>query len=202
MLRFWTALCFFALFAGAAQAQSRGTVILVPGSGGGTPNDFLVRNQHRYEAAGFATRIAVGSSAVQSAAASARGGRLYAVGMSAGATHLAEAIARGARFDRVVFVSGGYLPASSASAIGSGVIASLGSPARLPPTLAVHNRNDACPNTPPEGARRFVAWSQGKARLQLLASSAMQSPPCRARSPHGFLGADAQATGAIIGFLR
>jgi len=84
MLRFWTALCFFSLFAGAAQAQSRGTVILVPGSGGGTPNDFLVRNQHRYEATGFATRIAVGSSAVQSAAASARGGRLYAVGMSAG----------------------------------------------------------------------------------------------------------------------
>jgi len=199
--RSWIALLFLALAAGAAQAQSRATVILVPGSGGGTANDFLVRNQHRYDAAGFETRVAVGSSAVQAAAASARG-KVYAVGMSAGTTHLAEAIARGAHFDRIVFVSGAYLPPPSASAVGSGVIAALGSPARLPPTLAVHNRNDMCPSTPPEGARQFVAWSKGRVRLQFLASSAAQSPPCRARSPHGFFGADAQATSAIIGFLR
>jgi hypothetical protein len=202
MSKLWIALCLLLAAGGPAQAQSRGTVILVPGSGGGTPNDFLVRNQQAYEAAGFTTRIAVGSAAAQNAAASAGGGKVYGVGMSAGATHLAEAIAGGARFDRVVFVSAAYLPPPSNSAVGSGVIATLGSPARLPPTLAVHNRNDICPNTPPEGARRFVAWSKGRARLQFLASSAMQSPPCRARSPHGFLGADAQATRTIIGFLR
>ena len=201
MSSFWTTICSFLVLAGSAQAQSRGTVILIPGSGGGTPNDFLVRNQQAYKAAGFVTRIAVGGAAARSSAASA-GGKVYAVGMSAGGTHLAEAIAGGARFDRVVFVSAAYLPPRSSSAVGSGVIATLGSPARLPPTLVVHNPNDACPNTPPEGARRFVEWAQGRARLQFVASTAAQSPPCRARSPHGYFGADAAATGAIVGFLR
>lgn len=186
-----------------AFAQSRGVVVLVVGAGGARPNDFLVRNEAAYRAAGFETVVVVGASATASAAQARRAGKIYAVGMSAGATHLAQAIASGARFDRVVFVSGAYVqPSRRQSGVGSGVIASLGDPALLPPTGVVHNRNDACVLTPPDGVGMFVDWAKGRVKAQWVASTAIQSAPCHARSPHGYFEADDAATRAVLGFLR
>lgn len=187
----------------ASLAQSRGVVVLVPGAGGARPNDFLVRNQAAYRAAGFQTVIAVGASEAARAAQSQHSGKIYAVGMSAGATHLAQAIAAGARFDRVVFVSAAYVqPLRRQSGVGAGVMVSLGDPALLPPTGVVHNSNDACVLTPPGGVGMFVDWARGRAKAQWVASTATQSEPCHARSPHGYFEADDAATRAVLGFLR
>ncbi|MCC6887222.1 MAG: hypothetical protein IT536_01585 [Hyphomicrobiales bacterium] len=101
------------------QAGAAEIAILMPGSSGIVPGDFLVRNEASFKRAGLRTVLTTSPAGV-------------------------------------VFVSGVY----------ARVMAALGTPDRLPATLAVHHARDACKFTLPGATSEFVAWTRGKARLQ------------------------------------
>ena len=158
-------------------------------------NDFLVRNKGRIGGSGVSVVVTTSSAqaASLSQSASAKGRRVVLVGMSRGTIDVANALAAGARANGVVLVSGLY----------SKVQASLGSPTRLPPTLVVHHRQDACQFTPASGATSFVAWSGGKATAQWIDNQGTPVPnPCGPRGAHGFFMQDGAAVSAINGFIR
>jgi hypothetical protein len=179
--------------AGSATAAS--VAVLMPGSSGIVPGDFLVRNQARFERAGIRTIMTTSpaTAAETVAAEAAQGRKVVIVGMSKGSVDAAEAIAGGARPAGVVLVSG----------IRSRVMAALGSPDRLPATLVVHHSRDICRFTLPADASDFVKWARGKARLQWINTSGEPSDnPCNARGAHGFFRQDGPAVSAIIAFVR
>lgn len=176
-------------------AAAANVAILMPGSSGIVAGDFLVRNEGRFKSAGIRTVMTTSpaTAAEAVAAEAAQGRKAVIVGMSKGSVDAAAAIAAGARPAGVVFVSG----------IHSRVIATLGSPDRLPATLVVHHSRDACRFTLPAGATEFVAWARGKARLQWINTDGAPSDnPCNARGAHGFFRQDGPAVSAIIGFVR
>jgi hypothetical protein len=186
------AIAWLSQFGPAAAAN---VAVLMPGSGGGTPGDFLVRNEGRFRGAGIRTIMTTSpSSAAETIAAeTSQGRKIVIVGMSKGAVDVASALASGARPSGAVFVSG----------IHSMVIATLGSPGRLPATLVVHHSQDACRRTPPSDASRFVAWSGGKARIQWINTTGQPSNnPCNAQGAHGFFRQDGPAISAIISFIK
>jgi len=177
------------------SAAAANVAVLMPGSSGIVPGDFLVRNEGRFRGAGIRTIMTTSpSSAAEAIAAeTSQGRKIVIVGMSKGAVDVASALASGARPTGAVFVSG----------IHSMVMATLGSPSRLPPTLVVHHSQDACRRTPPSGASSFVAWSGGKARMQWINTSGQPSAnPCNAQGAHGFFRQDGPAVSAIIGFVK
>lgn len=178
----------------AAQAQER-VAILMPGAGGGLPNDFLVRNKARIESAGIRAIMTTSpSQAVSiSQAESAKGNKVVLVGMSLGVTHAASALAAGAKVNGAVLVSGMYNEAK----------ANLGSPSRLPNTLMIHHSADLCPVTSPDIARSFASWSGGKARIQWInVTGTSEGRYCGARAAHGFYQKDGPAISAMIGFIK
>jgi dienelactone hydrolase len=179
--------------------QVQTTLVLVPGAGGASPNDFLIRNKGNFEANGFSIVVALTAEDARSAAASAasQGSRVVLVGMSAGTPTVAEALASGAPVTRAVLVSGPLMPPGIR---GRSVVGSLGTPAALPPTLVVHHRQDACPLTPPEGVAPFVSWSRGRARAAWVSGNA--GGPCGPISAHGYIGQDGAAIAAISRFAR
>jgi hypothetical protein len=71
----------------------------------------------------------------------------------------------------------------------------------LPRTLVLHNRNDACELTPVSAVEPFVKWSGGKATVTWIGGSGTGKDPCGPNSAHGFMGADAEVVGAIVGFV-
>jgi hypothetical protein len=181
------------VWSGAATAAN--VAVLMPGSSGIVPGDFLVRNEARFNAAGIRTVLTTSSSTAAEtvAAEAAQGRKVVIVGMSKGTVDVAAAIAGGARPSGAVFVSGIY----------PRVIATLGSPDKLPATLAVHHSRDVCKFTLPSDASAFAAWSRGKARLQWINTSGEPSSnPCNAQGAHGFFKQDGPAVSAIIGFVR
>lgn len=182
--------------AGAAGSA----VVLVPGAGGATPNDFLIRNQEAFVRYGL--EVVVATSAGDAASASsrlrARGQKVTLVGMSAGTPTVAEAIASGASPNRVVLVSGTLMPGRANRSVAE----ALRTPSRLPTTLVVHNRADRCPLTPPEAVPEFIRWSGGRARVSWVSSGGGPGGPCGPLSAHGFYGNDAQAVAAIAAFAK
>src|SRR5262245_60919712 len=90
---------------GAAAAAD--VAVLMPGSHGITPGDFLVRNEERFKRAGIRTIMTTSSATAGETVASeaAQGRKVVIVGMSRGAVDAAAAIAAGARPAGVVFVS-------------------------------------------------------------------------------------------------
>jgi predicted esterase len=179
-----------------AQAQQRGPfAVLMPGSGGIVPGDFLVRNEARFTAAGIETKLTTSPAEAVAlvSAARASGRKTVIVGMSRGALTTASAIAAGASASGAVFVSGDLARVS----------AQLGAPSKLPPTLVVHHRRDGCRSTSPAGVEPFVRWSGGRARVQWIDTTGNDNTdPCRAASAHGFYRVDGPAVSAIIGFIR
>src|SRR5688500_13985574 len=127
MRQFLASLTVLALvWAGSAgSAVAANVAILMPGSAGIAPGDFLVRNQNRFEQAGIRTIMTTSpaTAAAAVAAEAAQGRKTVIVGMSKGSGDAAEATSAGARPAGVVLVSG----------IHSRVIAALGTPAELPP---------------------------------------------------------------------
>jgi hypothetical protein len=179
----------------AVAQDKRKLAILIPGAGGATPIDFVVRNQARIEAAGFATQVTTSSGTAGSLAAEARqqGRKVVVVAMSRGVTTAASMLAAGVAMNGVVLVSGVGL---------DDMPGQLGSAARLPPTLVVHHQRDACPLTTPESAARFARWGGGKVRLRWITNSGRPVPnPCGPRGAHGFFLQDGAAVSAIISFI-
>lgn len=127
----------------ASAQQSQTVAILMPGASGGGPNDFLIRNRGRIGGSGIETVVTTSPSQAANLARSEKqkGRKVVLVGMSLGALHVGQAIAAGAAADGAVFVSGPL----------RNVAGAIGSAAKLPPSLVVHHRNDACEKTPPSG---------------------------------------------------
>lgn len=169
-------------------------VILMPGAGGATPSDFLVRNKGRIGGAGVSTVVTTssGQAAALSREAFTKGRKVVLVGMSRGSIDVANALAAGAKANGVVLVSGAYAK----------VRASLGSLARLPATLVVHHRADQCSATPASGVDSFVAWSGGRVSTRWIDNRGQAVPnPCGPRGAHGFFMQDGAAVAAINGFV-
>ena len=180
-------------FSNSVFAQGK-TVILMPGAGGATPIDFLVRNQNRIGGAGVSVIVTTssGEAASLSQAEAAKGRKVILVGMSRGTIDVANAIASGAKADGAILVAGAY----------DNVRSALGSPSRLPRTLLVHHRGDECNATPPSAAGSFVAWSGGKASVRWISNQGAPVPnPCGPRGAHGFYMQDDSAVSAINGFI-
>src|SRR5262249_7220687 len=115
------------------------------------------------------------------------------VGMSKGSVDAASALASGAKPAGVVIVSG----------IHARVMATLGSPDRLPATLVVHHSRDVCKFTLPVGAQQFVAWSRGQARLHCTSPGGGASAALRAaRGALGFSGRGGRGVAAIVAFFK
>ncbi len=168
--------------------------ILMPGAGGATESDFLVRNKGRIGGAGVSVVVTTSSeqAASLSQSASAKGRKVFLVGMSRGSIDVANALAAGAKTNGVVLVSGAY----------SKVQSSLGSPSRLPATLVIHHRNDQCQATPASAVAPFVEWSGGRASTQWIVNQGTPAPnPCGPRGAHGFYTQDGAAVSAINGFI-
>lgn len=184
-----------ALLGQIGTAAAANVAVLMPGSSGIVPGDFLVRNEARFQRSGIRTIMTTSPSSAAASIASetAQGHKIVLVGMSKGTVDAASALASGARPTGVVFVSGIY----------SRVIPTLGSPDRLPATLVVHHSNDICKFTLPSGAQNFVSWARGKARLQWINTTGEPSSnPCNAQGAHGFFKKDGPAVSAIIGFIK
>jgi hypothetical protein len=185
-----------------APPHPRASAVLMPG-GPGTwnPIDFVVRNQRRLAAAGIATlgipRSTDAAAAIRYMERVARPVTLVAI--SRGTLAAAQALAAGARPDRVVFISGFMAPAGEPSVPGI-----LGSPARLPSTLVLTNTADECPMTSTAGARAFKQWAGRRVRLTVvtLPSPRDGARPCGAFASHAYFGHDAEAIARIVPFIR
>lgn len=159
----------------------------------------LVRTREDYARRGFA--VLVPDVGFDLGALVAYMGRIkrpvVVVGTSRGTQRAARGLAGGARPDKLVLTSG-FL--SDASGGRENVIAILGDPALLPPTLVVHHRQDGCKLTQPAGVEPFLAWAHGKARAQWLSGGAPEGDPCESLSAHGFMGLDEQVVSIVSGF--
>ena len=178
----------------SAVAQGK-VAILMPGAGGATPIDFLVRNQGRIGGPGVSVIVTTSSSEAASISLSeaAKGRKVILIGMSRGTVDVANAITAGAKADGVVLVSGAY----------DNVRSRLGSPTSLPRALIVHHRADECHVTPPTAVDPFVAWSGGKASVRWISNQGSPVPnPCGPRGAHGFYMQDGAAVAAINGFIQ
>ncbi len=179
----------------AVPAWAQTAAILIPGAGGPVPSDFLMRNRSAFAGAGVETFVAntPQEAVALSAKLKASGRRVVMVGMSRGGWMAAGALASGAKVDGVVFVSTGLNQARQR----------IGSPARLPPALIVHHRNDGCDKTAPGEVQGFAAWSGGRARVAWIDTQGREAPnPCGPRGAHGFYMQDGPAVGAILAFVR
>ncbi len=179
-------------------ANARASAILIPGKGGVRPDDPLLRNRAALNAAGIATLTVPHGTVIGHAVQYMRKVKepVALVGMSAGVSLAARAVGNGAKPDSLVLISGslmapGKMPAQDV----------LKTPSVLPRTLVLHNRNDACDLTPVSAVEPFVKWSGGRASLQWIGGSGTGKDPCGPNSAHGFMGADGQVVGAIVGFI-
>jgi hypothetical protein len=119
------------------------------------------------------------------------------VATSRGTLRAAEGIARGALPDALVLTSG-MLTSESGSA--ENVVAILGSPGILPPTLVIHHRHDGCRVSQPAGVEPFIRWAAGRARVVWLDGGMSTGDPCRPPSHHGFNGIDDQVVALTAEF--
>jgi hypothetical protein len=191
-----------------AGGKPSGAIVLLAGGDGqiGVGSDGsiaqqgnqLVRTRKAYAARGFAVLVPEGNVNVAAAVKlMSKYGPVTLVGTSRGTQRAARGIAAGARPARLVLTAG-FL--SDASGDTDNVMAILGSPAALPPTLVVHHKHDGCRVTRPEGVAPFLAWAKGKARVVWLSGGRDEGNPCQARGHHGFAGIDSQVVSAVAGF--
>jgi hypothetical protein len=179
-------------------ANARASAILVPGKGGIDPSDPLLRNRAALNAQGIATLTVPHGTVLGEAVQYMRKVKepVALVGMSAGVSFAARGVGNGAKPDSLVLISGsltapGKLPAQDA----------LKTPSVMPRTLVLHNKNDTCDLTPVASVEPFVKWSGGRASVVWIGGSGGGKDPCGPNSAHGFMGADSQVVGAIVGFV-
>jgi hypothetical protein len=81
---------------------------------------------------------------------------------------------------------------------------SAGANAIAVPTLVVANSSDSCTASPPSDAQALLAAMASSPRKEvvLFDSSAIQSRPCEALSPHGYLGIEASVIGRIAAWIN
>ncbi|HEX5777825.1 MAG TPA: alpha/beta hydrolase [Xanthobacteraceae bacterium] len=179
-------------------ANARASAILIPGKGGVSPDDPLLRNRAALNAQGIATLTVPHGTVIGEAIKYMRTVKepVGLVGMSAGVSFAGRAVGRGAKPDSVVLISGSLMPPGKLPAQQG-----IKSPSAMPRTLVLHNKNDACDLTPVSAVEPFVKWAGGRASLQWIGGSGGGKDPCGPNSAHGFMGADGQVVGAIVGFI-
>ena len=71
------------------------------------------------------------------------------------------------------------------------------------PALVVANSRDGCSASPPSDAPRLLAAMAGSPRKEMILfdSSAIQSDPCQALSPHGYLGIESSVVARIAAWI-
>jgi hypothetical protein len=186
------------------------SIILMPGGDGrigAAPNGVitsltgnqLVRSRHAYVARGRTVLVIDAAvelgRAIQYMTAIAR--PVTVVATSRGTLRAAKGIARGALPNALVLTSG-LLTSESGSA--ENVVAILGSPSILPPTLVIHHRHDGCRVSQPAGVEPFILWAGGRARVAWLDGGISTGDPCQGRSHHGFNGIDEEVVGLAADF--
>ncbi|CAD5300382.1 conserved hypothetical protein [Bosea sp. 62] len=190
----------------------KGSVILLTGGDGrlevgsgarfGKAGDnILIRNRDAFVAQGYNVLLAeIGtnlSAAVDHMAAIKR--PVIVIATSKGTQRAAEGIVGGAMPDRLVLTSG-FL--SKASGPDDTVQSILGTPNRLPRTLALHHREDRCRWTLPAGVAPFQAWAGGRVQVEWMSGGqADEGNPCRASGHHGFAGQDEEFVTRIVKFM-
>jgi hypothetical protein len=179
-------------------ANARASAILVPGKGGINPADPLLRNRAALNAQGIATLTVPHGTVLGEAVHYMRKVKepVALVGMSAGVSFAARGVGNGAKPDSLALIAGslmapGKLPAQEG----------LKSPSVLPRTLVLHNKADACENTPVAAVEPFVKWSGGRASVVWIGGSGTGKDVCGPNSAHGFMGADGQVVSAIVSFI-
>jgi predicted alpha/beta-hydrolase family hydrolase len=102
------ALSMSSAFAQSPKQDAKVTVVLVPGAGGATPSDFLIRNEKAFVSQGLQTKVVTTAAEAVAAANAIResGGKAVLVGMSAGTPKVAQVIAQGASVAGAVFCCG------------------------------------------------------------------------------------------------
>ena len=170
------------------------------GSIGRLGKNQLIRTREAYVAKGLAVLVPDNDvDLVQAVEYMAKIKRpVIVIGTSRGTLRAARGIAHGARPDGLVLTSG-FLTAASGKP-DENVATILGAPAKLPPTLVIHHRNDECRFTKPAGVAPFISWAVGKARVIWLDGGESRGDPCQAMSHHGFLGLDNQVVSAAANF--
>lgn len=194
------------------RADARGGIILLTGGDGrlevgahGTfrkaADNVLIRNRDGFAAAGFNVLLLEDGTDLAAAIGLMAGLKspVAVVATSAGTPRAAQGIARGARPDRLVLTSG-FL--SEESGPSRSVMAILGHPDLLPPTLVIHHRQDGCRFTSPAGVAPFLAWAGDRAQVAWITGGRARGNPCRWSSHHGFAGRDAELVSLIVGFTR
>jgi hypothetical protein len=192
------------------SANPQASVILMPGGDGRIlagadgsihrlGNNQLVRTRYAYAKHGLA--VLVVNADVDLAAAVDTMRKIKApvtvIATSRGTLRAAQGIAAGARPDALVLTAG-FLTNDSGSS--ENVANILVSPAKLPPTLVIHHRNDSCRVTRPAGVAPFVEWARGKARVVWFDGGSNAGNPCKARAHHGFAGLDARVVSTAARF--
>jgi hypothetical protein len=189
----------------------RASLILMPGGAGvigvtasgeltrGRGNS-LVRTAGSFVQRGFAVLIVDAGTDLRAAVDEMAAIRrpVIVAATSRGTLRAAEGLARGARPDRLVLTSGMLSPESGSP--GRNVMAILGAPDRLPPTLVVHHRQDGCRVTLPVGVDPFLAWAGGRARAVWLDGGRSEGDPCESFAHHGFNGIESQMVAAVPSF--
>lgn len=179
---------------GVAQAK-RPVAILIPGAGGVTPSDFLIRNRRRISGSGIEVKVTTSGSRAASIVREMkkRKRKVVIVGMSKGGLAAGAAIASGPKPDGLVLVSARL----------RSVAARIGRASRLPATLIVHHRHDRCHLTPPRGVRSFRNWAGGKVRVRWINTDGRrQRRRCGPFGAHGFFRKDGAAVSSIVSFIR
>ena len=137
--------------------------------------------------------------AVDFAAGKARA-PIWLVGTSQGSTAAADGAGRlGAKVAGVVLTSSVTRPNRSGETLFDDDLAAIAVPA-----LLVANRGDGCPASPPAEAQRIADALTGapKKEIVFFDSSEIRAAPCRAMSPHGYLGIEPQVVGRVVGWIR
>lgn len=182
----------------SVPAGARAGVVLVSGSGGLSPSDLLMRSRQRFAAHGIATLMVSFQSRLGPALQELRKHvpQVTLAAMSAGTVSAGRAIRNGARPNGLVLVSGFLMPGAAPNSVQQLV----GSPANLPPTLVIHNQQEACSKTPAAAVDPFVAWSGGRARATWISSGVHGGDVCGPQHYHGFPGSEGQVVSAIAQF--
>jgi hypothetical protein len=180
--------------------NARASAVLVPGRAGIVPNDPLVRNRAALNGAGIATLTVPHGTVLGQAVKYMRAIKepVALIGMSAGVAFAGRGIGNGAQPNSLVLISGMLMPPGGKIGSAQELIKS---PTAMPRTLILHNRNDGCDVTPASAVEPFIKWSGGKASVQWIGGSGPGKDPCGPNTAHGFMGADGQVVGAIVGFI-
>ncbi|WP_280773240.1 alpha/beta hydrolase [Rhizobium sp. SG_E_25_P2] len=160
----------------------------------------FVRNRDRFAKSGFNTLLVDKETNLREAVEYMKRLKrpVTIVAISNATRRTAKALVQGAKPDRVVLASG-ELNAQSGPLVGVADI--LQDPGRLPPTLVIHHRKDACRVTNPAGVAPFHAWAgDGVRKVFWIDGGAEGTGGCASLGYHGFGGRDAELVAEVVNF--